>query len=115
MECLPGILTTKVANDTKVDRASNPKISFVRALRTSGAVCANFAIYANSGHPRNIHDEDIEVHPRPSSFPLTGKDKGRGDWFDLLPSTPIPTFPHQGERRSQRYVCIMSLRASVSP
>ena len=43
---------------------------------------------------------------------LTGKDKGRGDGLDWFPSTPIPAFPHQGERRSsniQRYASILIL------
>jgi hypothetical protein len=43
---------------------------------------------------------------------LTGKDKGRGDGFDCFPSTPIPAFPHQGERRSsnmQRYASTLIL------
>ena len=39
---------------------------------------------------------------RPNSFPSTGKDKGRGDWFDRFLSTPILAFPHQGERRSKQ-------------
>jgi hypothetical protein len=42
-----------------------------------------------------------EAPQLPNSFPLTGKDKGRGDGFDRFPGTPIPTFPHRGERRSK--------------
>src|SRR5574341_1257867 len=33
------------------------------------------------------------------SFPSMGKDRGRGDSSNRLPSTPIPAFPRQGERR----------------
>ena len=55
---------------------------------------------------------------RAISFPLTGKDKGRGDRFHRFPGTPIPAFPHQGERRSNNdaaiYRHLHSLRASAA-
>src|SRR5262244_3294777 len=42
---------------------------------------------------KNLSGKSVARH----SFPLTGKDKGRGDGFDRFLSTPITAFPHQGE------------------
>jgi hypothetical protein len=39
---------------------------------------------------QNISLERQILSPLIPSFPLTGKDKGRGDWSDKFPSTPIP-------------------------
>ena len=51
-------------------------------------------------------------------LPLDGEDKGRGDGSVRFPSTPIPAFPHQGERgfHDDAAICrhFHSLRASVS-
>src|SRR5215813_9575933 len=47
---------------------------------------------------KNLSGKSVAPH----SFPLTGKDKGRGDGFDRFLSTPITAFPHQGERMASK-------------